>query len=86
MIGKLVKQKIFGEFWSDEEDGDVPCRYGIVLDAIEHFEVQGKPAQYYRVLWQPTPLFPVGGLGSPRPYTCLANEKSLIPAYEDEKS
>ena len=82
MIGKLVKQKIFGEFFSDGgEEEDTVYRYGIVLSEVEEFDVH-----YYMVLWQPTPLFPVGNLQNRRPYTCLANKKSLVLAYEDEKS
>ena len=82
MIGNLVKQKIFSELFSDEEDGDIPYRYGIVLNKSKDFTC----TEYYMVLWQPTPIFPVGGVGTQRPYACLADKQSLIPAYEDEKS
>ena len=92
MIGKLVKQKIFGELFSEPEDErEIPYRYGIVLSEVKGFVLcksDGKDSNldYYMVLWQPTPLFPVGNVQNQRPYTCLANKESLIIVYEGEKS
>jgi len=75
MIGKLVKQKIFGELFGEPE-GEVPYRYGLVLHEAEGY-LFGSDI-YYMVLWQPSSFFPVTDPEARgQSYSCVAAKSSL---------